>query len=228
MGQNTLGDHMHIQSIRSRHRACNIFPPLLVLMDKVMLTSSPAPRTLVSSPEACPPALGVPSVVVQVGRALSGHGRRPCEASELESALLLGPGGAASRHSAIPAKTRSTGCTCFRVPKYSSRALLLPQPPFGWGLYGLAFDILADAHVSALLAASEPPPPPCGGGCVPLWPHAHRRSRLLPDPPSDWPLRRFACGQRQHDGSLCANHVPGAGPRRTDSTHRRPDCTVEG
>jgi len=22
MGQNTLGDHMHIQSIRSRHRAC--------------------------------------------------------------------------------------------------------------------------------------------------------------------------------------------------------------
>jgi len=29
MGQNTLGDHMHIQSIRSRHRACNIFPPLL-------------------------------------------------------------------------------------------------------------------------------------------------------------------------------------------------------
>ena len=29
MGQNTLGDHMHIQSIRSRHRACNIFPPVL-------------------------------------------------------------------------------------------------------------------------------------------------------------------------------------------------------
>ena len=29
MGQNTLGDHMHIQSIRSRHRACNIFAPLL-------------------------------------------------------------------------------------------------------------------------------------------------------------------------------------------------------
>jgi len=29
MGQNTLGDHMHIQSIRSRHRACNIFPTLL-------------------------------------------------------------------------------------------------------------------------------------------------------------------------------------------------------
>ena len=29
MGQNTLVDHMHIQSIRSRHRACNIFPPLL-------------------------------------------------------------------------------------------------------------------------------------------------------------------------------------------------------
>jgi len=29
MGQDTLGDHMHIQSIRSRHRACNIFPPLL-------------------------------------------------------------------------------------------------------------------------------------------------------------------------------------------------------
>jgi len=24
MGQNTLGDHMHIQSIRSRHRACNL------------------------------------------------------------------------------------------------------------------------------------------------------------------------------------------------------------
>ena len=29
MGQNTLGDHIHIQSIRSRHRAGNIFPPLL-------------------------------------------------------------------------------------------------------------------------------------------------------------------------------------------------------
>jgi len=29
MGQDTLGDHMHIQSIHSRHRACNIFPPLL-------------------------------------------------------------------------------------------------------------------------------------------------------------------------------------------------------
>jgi len=29
MGQDTLGDHMHIQSIRSRHRACNMFPPLL-------------------------------------------------------------------------------------------------------------------------------------------------------------------------------------------------------
>ena len=29
MGQDTLGDHRHIQSIRSHHRACNIFPPLL-------------------------------------------------------------------------------------------------------------------------------------------------------------------------------------------------------
>jgi len=29
MGQDTLGDHMHIQSIRSRHRAWNGFPPLL-------------------------------------------------------------------------------------------------------------------------------------------------------------------------------------------------------
>jgi len=29
MGQDTLGDHMHIQSIRPRHRACNIFFPLL-------------------------------------------------------------------------------------------------------------------------------------------------------------------------------------------------------
>jgi len=29
MGQDTLGDHMHIQSTRSHHRACNVFHPLL-------------------------------------------------------------------------------------------------------------------------------------------------------------------------------------------------------
>ena len=40
MGQDTLGDHMHIQSIRSRHRACNIFPSLL---DELLINARTVP-----------------------------------------------------------------------------------------------------------------------------------------------------------------------------------------
>jgi len=69
MGQDTLGDHMHIQSIRSRHRACNVFPPLL---DELLINARTAPA--LSERNGLHPAQNFFGIITQSTKA--GHHKR--------------------------------------------------------------------------------------------------------------------------------------------------------
>jgi len=69
MGQNTLGDHMHIQSIRSRHRACNYFPPLL---DALLINARTVPA--LSESNSLHPAQEVFGIITQATKA--SHNKR--------------------------------------------------------------------------------------------------------------------------------------------------------